>query len=243
MQGFSRGIGDLVDGFRAWRLHGAAMTRALIPAAIVALLVLVGLIVLVVNLDPLARAITPFADSWDVWWTVALRIGVAIAILAAAVGLVSVTFTALTLTVGEPFYDRVWRAVETEDGSELPDADTGFTRAVRDGTVLLLRGIGIAVLTLMIGFIPIVGAFGAAVLGTVLNGAALADELTTRSLEADGFDRRARGRLRAGRRSRVLGFGVAAHLCFLVPLGAIVAMPAAVAGATRLARALRTDAR
>ena len=41
-----------------------------------------------------------------------------------------------------------------------------------------------------------------------------------------------------GRRARILGFGVATQLCFLVPLGAIITMPAAVAGATVLARSL-----
>ena len=33
-----------------------------------------------------------------------------------------------------------------------------------------------------------------------------------------------------------LGFGVAVFLCFLIPLGAILVMPAAVAGATLLSR-------
>jgi CysZ protein len=36
----------------------------------------------------------------------------------------------------------------------------------------------------------------------------------------------------------VLGFGVATQLCFLVPLGAVATMPAAVAGSTMLAREL-----
>ena len=38
-------------------------------------------------------------------------------------------------------------------------------------------------------------------------------------------------------RARTLGFGVATWVLFLVPLGAVVAMPAAVGGATVLARA------
>jgi CysZ protein len=39
-------------------------------------------------------------------------------------------------------------------------------------------------------------------------------------------------------RARVLGFGVATQLCFLVPLGAVATMPAAVAGSTLLAHSL-----
>ena len=38
------------------------------------------------------------------------------------------------------------------------------------------------------------------------------------------------------RRPLILGFGVATWLLFLVPLGAVVVMPAAVAGATMLSR-------
>jgi CysZ protein len=41
--------------------------------------------------------------------------------------------------------------------------------------------------------------------------------------------------LRASRAS-VLGFGLASYLLFLVPFAAVVVMPAAVAGATMLAR-------
>ena len=39
-------------------------------------------------------------------------------------------------------------------------------------------------------------------------------------------------------RARVLGFGVATQVTFLVPLGAVATMPAAVAGATLLARSM-----
>ena len=41
-----------------------------------------------------------------------------------------------------------------------------------------------------------------------------------------------------GNRARVLGFGVATQLCFLIPGGAVAVMPAAVAGATSLARTM-----
>jgi CysZ protein len=40
------------------------------------------------------------------------------------------------------------------------------------------------------------------------------------------------------RRPMALGFGVATFVCFLIPGGAILIMPAAVAGATVLSRRL-----
>ena len=39
-----------------------------------------------------------------------------------------------------------------------------------------------------------------------------------------------------GHRAQLLGFGVATQLCFMIPLGAVFTMPAAVAGSTMLAR-------
>ena len=66
----------------------------------------------------------------------------------------------------------------------------------------------------------------------------LADELTSRALTARGMVPAARRRLMRKHRARVVGFGVATQLCFIVPLGAVATMPSAVAGATLLARSL-----
>ncbi len=76
------------------------------------------------------------------------------------------------------------------------------------------------------------------VLGVAVSGRLLAAELVSRALEARGMDRAARAEVLARDRGAVLGFGVATQLCFLVPLGAVAVMPAAVAGATMLARDL-----
>jgi CysZ protein len=74
------------------------------------------------------------------------------------------------------------------------------------------------------------------VLGFVFTARILALELTTRPLEARGMTRVERRAALRTRSPRVLGFGVGVQLCFLVPGGAILVMPAAVAGATHLAR-------
>jgi CysZ protein len=83
-----------------------------------------------------------------------------------------------------------------------------------------------------------VGGIAGTVVGVILTGRLLADELSSRALSARGYDRAARRRLLRANRSRVLGFGVATQLCFLIPLGAVAVMPAAVAGSTLLARRL-----
>lgn len=95
----------------------------------------------------------------------------------------------------------------------------------------------------LIGLIPVVGSTVAAVLGFLLTARLLARELTSRAFEAHGLPLAARRQLLSSRRWRVLGFGVATQACFLVPLGAIAVMPAAVAGATMLARELEQSPR
>jgi CysZ protein len=90
----------------------------------------------------------------------------------------------------------------------------------------------------LLGFVPVVGGVLAAVLGVVLTGRLLARELTARAFDARYLDAAVRRALLRRHRWRILGFGAATQLCFLVPLGAIVTMPAAVAGATLLARSI-----
>ena len=236
------GVGMLGRGFAQWRRHPGVMMWGLVPAAIVGVVFFAGLVTLAAFLPAVAEALTPFADGWAPVWVTIVRITAGTAVFGAALALVAVSFTALSLTIGDPFYERVWRVVEADHGVTQFDADYGFWRAARDGVSLIFRGVLVAVLAAALGFIPVVGSVVSGAVGVVLTGWLLADELTSRALTARGIDRRARGRMRRARRSRVLGFGVATQLCFLVPLGAIVAMPAAVAGATLLARSLHEEA-
>ncbi|MFE5408009.1 EI24 domain-containing protein [Microbacterium sp. NPDC056569] len=238
MREFIGGVGMLGRGFAQWRRRPGLMTLGLVPAAIVGLLFLAGLIALSASLPALTDAMTPFADRWPGVWATVFRIAVGTALLGAALVLVAVSFTALTLLVGEPFYERIWKAVETEAGTPQFASDYGFWRSVADGLSLIARGVGVALLAALIGLIPVVGGVASTLFAVVFTGWLIADELSSRALTARGLTRRARKELLRRRRARVLGFGVATQLCFLVPLGAVATMPAAVAGATLLARSL-----
>ncbi|MCR2826249.1 EI24 domain-containing protein [Microbacterium sp. zg.Y909] len=238
MRELTRGLGDLARGFGLWRRRPGLMAWGLVPAAIVGALFLVGLVTLVFFLPSIAEALTPFADGWPAVWTTVVRVAAGTAVFAAALVVVAVSFTALTLIVGEPFYDRIWRAVESETGSEGLDAPYGFWRSAADSLALIARGLGIAVLAALGGLVPLIGGPLGAATGIVLTGWLLADELTARALAARGIDRRSRRRLLRTQRGRALGFGIATQLCFLVPLGAVAVMPAAVAGSTMLAQSL-----
>ncbi|MRG61223.1 hypothetical protein GE115_15315 [Agromyces sp. CFH 90414] len=232
------GFGLLARGFGFWRRRPAIMLLGLVPAAITFVLLVTALIALGLALPGLVDWATPFADGWDEIWRTLLRVSLAVVALGGAAVLAAVTFTAITLLIGDPFYERIWRAVEEDLGGDVPETDGGFWRAVGDALELISLGLVVAIGVGLVGFIPLVGGAIAAVLGVVLTGNLLARELATRAFEARGLPLEARRALLRSRRWRVLGFGVATQLCFLVPLGAIATMPAAVAGATMLARQL-----
>jgi CysZ protein len=218
------------------------MALGLIPAAIVGILFLTGIVALAYFLPGITVAITPFADGWPGLWATVLRATIGTAVVGAALVLVAVSFTALTLIVGDPFYERIWRAVEVDLG-QIPggatiDADYGFWRSARDAVALFAKGIAIAILAALIGLIPAAGGVLATVFAVVMTGSLIADELSSRALTARGIDAPGRRALMRGHRARILGFGVATQLCFMIPLGAVVTMPAAVAGATHLSRSL-----
>ena len=236
MTGFLSGIGLLFRGFGYWRRRPGVMLLGLVPAVIAFVVIVAALVGLGFTLDGFVHWATPFADSWDEQWSNALRLTIDVVVFGGAAVLAVLTFTALTLAIGDPFYERIWRAVELDLGGEVPDDGAGFWRAARDGAVLIALGIVTAVAVTVVGFIPVVGAILGPVLGVVLSGRLLARELTSRAFEARGIDSAGRRALMRPQRSRALGFGIATQLLFLIPLGAIITMPAAVAGSTLLAR-------
>ena len=241
MREFAAGVGTLLRGFRMWKSHTRLLALGLIPAFIAWAVLLAAIIPLLIWLGDITDWMTPFADGWTAPWQGILRFGLGAVIVIAALALSAAVFTALTLTIGDPFYQRIWKGVERSLGEE-PTGESGFWSTVGEGVRLITMGLLVALLTLVIGFIPVVGGVTASVIGVILNGRLLARELTGRAFDARGVTGHSRsGMLRTGR-ARVIGFGVATQLCFLVPFGAIVTMPAAVAGSTLLAHDLRRRA-
>ncbi|WP_431838741.1 EI24 domain-containing protein [Cellulomonas sp. Y8] len=238
MHEFLAGARLLGGGWSWWRRRPGAMARGLIPAVIVGVVVLATLIALVVNLDAVGETLTPFADGWSPGWERTAELAAQGVVLVAAVVLVVVTFTALTLAVGEPFYDRIWRAVEQDTTGTVPEGSTGVWRGAVDGVALVARGLVAAAVAGLLGLVPLVGAPLGWIAGVVLTGWVLAHELSSRALVARGLSRRERNALLRAHRTRALGFGVATQLCFLVPGGAVATMPAAVAGSTLLAQSV-----
>lgn len=234
--GVARGASYLGKGFGLWRTRPGLMLLGMVPALLVLLVVGAALVALVASVGDLVSWLTPFADDWADVARTPLRIGLALLVVVGAVLLASATFTGLTLAVGDPFYERIWRETELMLGGDVPEHGPGFWRSVRDGLVLMAYGVLMAVVLIVIGFLPVIGAIAGAVLGFVVAGRVLAGELVSRPLEARGMDRRARQELLRDHRPLLLGLGLTTQAFFLIPFGAVVVMPAAVAGATMLAR-------
>ncbi len=235
---FFTGIRFLGRGFGYWRTRPGLMMLGLIPGLIALALLIAALVPLLLSLGTITTWMTPFAEGWDPFWATALRSAMAIVIAIGALVLASVLFTALALLIGDPFYQRIWRAVENDLGGQVPEGDGGRRVALGESIRLVALGVLVAALALLIGIIPVVGAVLATVTSIILTGRLLARELTGRALNARDIPSDIRSRVFAARRSRLLGFGVATQLCFMVPLGAVFIMPTAVAGATVLARDL-----
>jgi CysZ protein len=234
------GVGFLGRGFGMWVTSPRLMLLGAIPALLVGLVYLAGIIVLIVNLDRIVVWATPFADAWAEPLLVSTRLAAALVFVIAAALIAVYTFTAVTLLVGDPFYERIWRDVERRLGNAPAEPEQsllrGILRAIGDAIRLLIPAVGVGILLLACGFIPLIGPIIGAVVGALFGGWLLVVELTGFAFDARGFTLGQRRQALRSRRARAIGFGAASYLVFLVPFAAIVAMPAAVAGAAMLSR-------
>ncbi len=155
-----------------------------------------------------------------------------------------ITFTAVTLVIGQPFYEALSERVDrslSADG-RAPESGLPVWRevwiGVRDGVRILIRAAVWGVVLFGAGFLPVVGQTVIPVLGVCVAGFFLAQELTGVAMLRRGIELREQLTMLRSRRMLVWGFGIPLAAAFLVPFVAIVLMPGAVAGATMLAREL-----
>jgi CysZ protein len=239
------GAGLFLRGFGTWAKSPGLMALGAVPALIVGTLMLALVIVLSFQVGGWADALTPFADGWAPFWSDTLRLALALGILVGAIVLCVLTFAAVTLTAGEPFYARISRSVEQRLGGIAAPVELGFwvslRRGLRDGVVLIATAIGTAIVVFLVGLIPLIGSVLGLVVGAVLGGTALARELTGIPGDARGLSLAERRALLGEHRWRTLGFGIVAYLLLLIPGVAVVATPAAIVGATLLVRDLRGE--
>ena len=233
---FFAGAGFLGRGLKMWITSPRLMLLGALPAFIVGIAYVAGIVLLLVNIEAIAVGISPFASGWGEPWRTGLRVVAGAAVTAAGILVLVYTYVAVTLLVGDPFYERIWRAVETSLGEAPIEAKRGILRSVADALRLICLAVAVAVVLLLCGLIPGLGQLLSLLLGALFGGWVLVLELTGFAFDARGFTLSQRRRMLRARRPRSLGFGVLTYLLFLVPGAAVIVMPSAVAGAALLSR-------
>lgn len=237
---FGRGLGILLRSPRLLLL-GA------LPAVLTTALLTGGLVALVIWIDELATLVTPFADDWSATWQTVTRIAAGIGVFGAALVIALISFSALTLAIGAPFYELI--AEKVEDGLGLaPAEDMPWWRALglglRGGLALVLRSLLFTIPLVVAGFIPVVGQTVVPVLMALVTAWFFALELVAVAYYRRGMTLREQRQTLARRRGLALGLGLPSSLLCVVPLAAIVVMPIAFTGGVLVAHeALRNEAR
>jgi CysZ protein len=239
---FFAGFRLLGRGFAMFGRNPRLLLLGMIPAVISFALLGVAWFFLLVFIDDLAAAVTWFADDWSDTWRSVIRFGAGAAILAGSALLSVLTYTALTLLIGDPFYEIISEKIEDELGgtpgaTNLPWYRTIF-KNLADSLRLILLGVLFAVPLFLLGFVPVVGQTVVPVLNAVVGGWLLAVELTGVPFNRRGLRLKDRRQLLRANRAMALGFGIPVFVVLLLPLAAIVVVPAAVAGGTLLTRHL-----
>ncbi|MHB9862100.1 EI24 domain-containing protein [Streptomyces sp. YIM S03343] len=238
------GFGYLVKGQRWVGRHGRQYGFGLLPGLITLVLYVGVLVSLAVWGPDFVGWATPFADDWSSPWQGLFRGFLIVVVFALGLLLAVLTFTAVTLLIGQPFYESLSETVDRDvspDGT-APQSGLPLWRelwvSARDSLRILVRALVWGVLLFALGFLPFVGQTVIPVIGFFVTGFFLTEELTAVALQRRDVELRARLTLLRSRKTLVWGFGAPLGLAFLVPVVAVFLMPGAVAGATLMARDL-----
>ncbi|MER5489840.1 MULTISPECIES: EI24 domain-containing protein [unclassified Streptomyces] len=244
MRDLGVGFRYMMSGQRWVAAHGKAFGFGLIPGLVTLVLYLGALVALLMWGGDLVGWATPFADDWSSPWLGLFRGFLTVLLFALALLLAVITFTAVTLLLGQPFYEELSAQVDRDVSPDGTAPESGLPLwkdlwiSGRDSLRILVRATLWSLLLFVLGFVPFLGQTVVPVIGFVVTGFFLTEELTSVALQRRGVELRDRLRLLRARRRLVWGFGTPLAVAFLVPFVAVFLMPGAVAGATLMARDL-----
>ncbi|MEO3973284.1 EI24 domain-containing protein [Streptomyces sp. CAU 1734] len=245
MRDFGAGFSYVMKGQRWVGTHGRWFGFGLLPGLLTLALYVGAIIGLGYGANDVVAWATPFADDWSSPWEGILRGFLTGLLFALGLFLAVITFTAVTLLIGQPFYESLSEQVDRTEGGNVPESGLPLWRdlwiSARDSLRILLRVLIYGIILFALGFIPVFGQTVVPVLGFAVTGYFLAEELTAVALQRRGVELKDRLALLKSRRMMTLGFGVPLGLAFLVPFVAVFLMPGAVAGATLMVRELRPE--
>lgn len=241
LAGLMSGLGLLVTGaglvLRRARLFGLGLIPPLITSVL--------FVVLFVTANWLSQRVavwlTPFAEGWSGVETLRAVVSILVVVLSGV--LLVLLFTATTLALGAPLYDRISEEVDAHAGSYLSTPGERPLRAVWSTITHLAKVVAISLpvglVILLIGLLPAVGGVLAAVCSALFGGWMI-------TLEVTGSPAGRRGVRSFGERHRllcrnpwlVLGFGVPTFLLLSVPVLSLLLFPIATAAGTLLTRKL-----
>ncbi|MFF4521620.1 EI24 domain-containing protein [Streptomyces bluensis] len=244
MRDLGVGFTYLVQGQRWVARHGRQYGFGLLPGLITLVLYAAAIAALAVWGADFVAWSTPFADDWSSPWPGLFRGFLTAVLFGLGLLLAVVTFTAVTLVIGQPFYESLSEKVDRDvspDGT-APESGLSFARdlwtSARDSLRIVVRAALWGILLFALGFLPVVGQTVVPVIGFFVTGFFLTEELTAVALQRRRVDLRERLALLRARKTLVWGFGTPLAVAFLVPVVAVFLMPGAVAGATLMARDL-----
>lgn len=240
MRDLVAGARCLLSGVRWVAGHPRQWLYGLIPALVTLLIDIAVIVVLIVYTPDLVTWATPFAGGWDEPWRTLTRFAAGLILVGVVLLLAVLVFTAVTLAIGAPFYDKLSERVDTDLGGAPPEVTRpvwrDVTAAIVEGVLLVVYAGVFGVVLLVLGFIPVAGQTVIPVIGACVSGFFLTVELTGTPAQRRGLTFRERFRRLRRHKALAVGFGAPLFLLFLVPLAAVVLMPAGVAGATILTR-------
>ena len=179
---FLWGLRLLGRGFAMYARTPRFLALGLIPAVVSFLLIAAVWVVLLYFITDLAALVTWFADDWSSTARSLVRLGAGAGIVIGAVLLSVLTYTALTLLIGDPFYEVISQRVEQRLGGTPGEVDKPWYKTLRknaaDSIRLILIGVTVAVPLFALGFVPLVGQTVVPVLDATIGGWLLAVELT-----------------------------------------------------------------
>jgi CysZ protein len=239
---FAEGARLLRRGFGLYVQRPRLVLLGLIPAVISFVLLGTAWFFLLWFIRDLAATVTWFAEDWGSPWRGLVRFGAGAGIVVVSALVSVLTYTALTLLIGDPFYEVISERIEEEFGGTPGMSDLPWYRTIAknaaDSIRLIVLGIAVAVPLFLLGFVPVLGQTVIPVLDVVIGGWLLAVELTGVPFNRRGLRLRDRRAVLRANRPLALGFGMPVFVILLIPFAAVLVVPAAVAGSTLLTRRL-----
>ncbi|MFE5286833.1 EI24 domain-containing protein [Nocardia sp. NPDC056611] len=244
MRDFGMGFAQFLAGQRWVARHRREYGLGLVPALITLVIYGAALVGVITWGGEVTETLTPFADGWPSPWLGLFRGALMVALIALAVLVAALTFTAVTLLIGSPFYDVISERVDRSVSPDGTAPESGLAWwvelwvSVRDSARILVRAMLWAVLLFVLGFVPVIGQTVIPVLAVFVTGFFLTQELTSVALQRRGVQLNQQMAMLRSRKPVAWGFGAPLAAAFLIPVVAVFLMPGAVAGATLLSRQL-----